>query len=129
MNRLRPYAQLVRLPNVFTALADIALAALATHWEREPGPGEPAGKRNKGEVECKVVLDATKAPKEMTLTGVKGPGAKVLGIYKLDKDTLTLASFTRSEVKRPKGFSPKDAGDDDLVLLVEVFERAKPAKK
>jgi 4-hydroxybenzoate polyprenyltransferase len=30
MNRLRPYAQLVRLPNVFTALADITLAALAT---------------------------------------------------------------------------------------------------
>jgi len=29
MNRLRPYLQLVRLPNVFTALADIALAALA----------------------------------------------------------------------------------------------------
>src|SRR6516165_10517316 len=31
MNRLRPFAQLVRLPNVFTALADITLAALATH--------------------------------------------------------------------------------------------------
>src|SRR5262245_47281602 len=31
MNRLRPYAQLIRLPNVFTALADITLAALATH--------------------------------------------------------------------------------------------------
>src|SRR5437660_11197291 len=29
MDRLRPYAQLLRLPNVFTALADIALAALA----------------------------------------------------------------------------------------------------
>jgi 4-hydroxybenzoate polyprenyltransferase len=29
MDRLRPYAQLVRLPNVFTALADIVLAALA----------------------------------------------------------------------------------------------------
>ena len=29
MDRLRPYFQLVRLPNVFTALADIALAALA----------------------------------------------------------------------------------------------------
>ncbi len=29
MNRLRPYLQLIRLPNVFTALADIALAALA----------------------------------------------------------------------------------------------------
>lgn len=28
MNRLRVYAQLVRLPNVFTALADIAMAAL-----------------------------------------------------------------------------------------------------
>jgi 4-hydroxybenzoate polyprenyltransferase len=39
MNRARPYAQLVRLPNVFTALADIALGALATqalpgHWLR-----------------------------------------------------------------------------------------------
>jgi 4-hydroxybenzoate polyprenyltransferase len=31
MNRLRPYFQLVRLPNVFTALADITLAALAAH--------------------------------------------------------------------------------------------------
>jgi 4-hydroxybenzoate polyprenyltransferase len=31
MNPLRPYAQLVRLPNVFTALADITLAGLATH--------------------------------------------------------------------------------------------------
>jgi 4-hydroxybenzoate polyprenyltransferase len=30
MNRLRPYFQLVRLPNVFTAVADITLAALAT---------------------------------------------------------------------------------------------------
>jgi 4-hydroxybenzoate polyprenyltransferase len=30
MNRLRPYLQLVRLPNVFTAFADICLAALAT---------------------------------------------------------------------------------------------------
>jgi 4-hydroxybenzoate polyprenyltransferase len=30
MDRLRPYAQLIRLPNVFTALADIVLAALAT---------------------------------------------------------------------------------------------------
>src|SRR5262245_66140197 len=30
MTRLLPYAQLVRLPNVFTALADICLGALAT---------------------------------------------------------------------------------------------------
>jgi 4-hydroxybenzoate polyprenyltransferase len=31
MNRFRPNLQLVRLPNVFTAFADICLAALATH--------------------------------------------------------------------------------------------------
>ncbi len=31
MNRFRSFAQLVRLPNVFTAFADITLAALATH--------------------------------------------------------------------------------------------------
>src|ERR1700731_1070496 len=30
MTRLRAYAQLVRLPNVFTALADIGLAGLAS---------------------------------------------------------------------------------------------------
>jgi 4-hydroxybenzoate polyprenyltransferase len=30
MNRLRPYLQLVRLPNVFTAFADICLAAVVT---------------------------------------------------------------------------------------------------
>jgi 4-hydroxybenzoate polyprenyltransferase len=37
MDRLRPYLQLVRLPNVFTALADIALAALAT-WAVQDQP-------------------------------------------------------------------------------------------
>jgi 4-hydroxybenzoate polyprenyltransferase len=35
MNRLRTYAQLVRLPNVFTAFADIALGVLAT-WQLMP---------------------------------------------------------------------------------------------
>src|ERR1700720_1278871 len=38
MDRLRPYAQLVRLPNVFTALADIALAAMAVGALRHPLP-------------------------------------------------------------------------------------------
>jgi 4-hydroxybenzoate polyprenyltransferase len=38
MHRLRPYLQLVRLPNVFTALADIALAALATRALPEHTP-------------------------------------------------------------------------------------------
>ena len=36
MNRLQPYAQLVRLPNLPTALADIALGALATGALVEP---------------------------------------------------------------------------------------------
>jgi len=35
MVSLRPYAQLVRLPNVFTALADIALAALVVGAGRD----------------------------------------------------------------------------------------------
>src|SRR5438128_521247 len=35
MNRLRAYAQLVRLPNVFTAFADIGLGILAT-WQLMP---------------------------------------------------------------------------------------------
>ena len=35
MNRLRTYAQLVRLPNVFTAFADIGLGSLGT-WQLTP---------------------------------------------------------------------------------------------
>ena len=35
MNRFLTYAQLVRLPNAFTALADIALGALAVGALRE----------------------------------------------------------------------------------------------
>jgi 4-hydroxybenzoate polyprenyltransferase len=38
MNRLRSYLQLVRLPNVFTAFADICLAALATRVALERWP-------------------------------------------------------------------------------------------
>lgn len=37
MNRLRAYAQLVRLPNVFTALADIVLGGLAVGVSAEQG--------------------------------------------------------------------------------------------
>lgn len=39
MERLRPYLQLVRLPNVFTALADILLGWLAVDPERTHLPG------------------------------------------------------------------------------------------
>lgn len=37
MNHLRPYAQLIRLPNLPTALADICLAALALLVQPQPG--------------------------------------------------------------------------------------------
>ncbi len=37
MNRLQPYAQLVRLPNLPTAVADILLGVLATGALVEPG--------------------------------------------------------------------------------------------
>ena len=39
MNRLRPYLQLVRLPAVFTAFADIFLAWLATGVPPEQNSG------------------------------------------------------------------------------------------
>src|SRR5262245_25587137 len=39
MTRLRPYLQLVRLPAVFTAMADICLAALATQAQADATPG------------------------------------------------------------------------------------------
>ena len=45
MTWLRPYAQLVRLPNLPTAMADIALAGLAAFWwtVRNGQYDDPAG--------------------------------------------------------------------------------------
>jgi uncharacterized protein (TIGR03067 family) len=67
-------------------------------------------------------LDAQKKPKEITLTD-EGPvkGAKVVGIYELKGDTLTLATSPPGVAMRPKGFSAKEAG----MTIIMTFKRAK----
>jgi RNA polymerase sigma-70 factor (ECF subfamily) len=99
---------------------------VTTRWESKPDPNIPGDKGKKGEVACTFALDTSKTPKELTLTGVNGNAPKLLGIYKLEKDTLTFATFGMSEVKRPKGFSPTDAGDKDMVLVLELFKKETP---
>ena len=45
MTRLRAYAQLVRLPNLPTALADICLAALASSFLVPPGRAQDLARK------------------------------------------------------------------------------------
>jgi uncharacterized protein (TIGR03067 family) len=58
-------------------------------------------------------LDATRKPKEITLTG---PGETLNGIYKLDGDTLTVCLGQTDGVERPREFATREG--DRLVLVV-----------
>jgi uncharacterized protein (TIGR03067 family) len=93
-------------------------------WERKPNPkidGDPGNKVDQNVLT--FTLDPSKRPKEITISGVNGQAPTLLGIYKLGNDTLTIATFGKSEVKRPKAFSPKEAGDDEMLLIVEMYRK------
>jgi RNA polymerase sigma factor (sigma-70 family) len=90
-------------------------------WERpdDKGPG------NKGESLFDFTFDAAKSPKEMTFSGGQN---KLVMIYKLEKDTLTLAWFGKDNGLRPKGFTLAEAGAEDKMLIVEVLKRQNDPK-
>jgi uncharacterized protein (TIGR03067 family) len=63
-------------------------------------------------------LNPTKNPKHIDLVALNGMfvGDKGLGLYKLDKDTLTLVMGNKKETPRPKSFeAPAKSG---LILLI-----------
>jgi uncharacterized protein (TIGR03067 family) len=76
------------------------------------------------EMEGTVKFDLTKKPKTLEVTHTKGPDKdkKQFGIYKLEKDKLTVcvASPGKPEEERPASFTTKDS---EHVLF--VFERVK----
>src|SRR6266496_3924357 len=95
-----------------------------TTWEREPDPEVPDQITKGGGSKLTVTMEPSKTPKEITFSG---DSIKLLMVYKLEKDTLTLCYFGRAEIERPKGFSVNDAGlgEQNTKLFVEVFEREK----
>jgi RNA polymerase sigma factor (sigma-70 family) len=67
------------------------------------------------------IIDSTKNPKELTITG---DNIKIQAVYKLDKDQLTIALFGKPEEARPKGFTAADAAGEGRILVVQVLKRA-----
>jgi uncharacterized protein (TIGR03067 family) len=67
-----------------------------------------------------VTLDPSKEPKRMDLKDVNAPGETLLGIYKLDGDTLTCAFRNQANTsERPTDFNPH------RLMGVEVYKRKK----
>ena len=98
-------------------------------WKREPNPDVAGDQGNKGKTELTFTIDPSKSPKEITFSGEGG--LKLMEVYKLENDTLTLCCFGKAEVARPKGFSVKDAGLDEgnPNLIVEMFKREQAVNK
>jgi len=97
-----------------------------TNWAMRPDPNVPGDQGKKGSGNVVYTMDPAKTPKEITFIGDR---LKLLMVYKLEKDTLTLGFFGRAETERPKGFSVDDAGLGAMntKLLVEAFKREPPS--
>jgi uncharacterized protein (TIGR03067 family) len=70
-----------------------------------------------------ITLDPNAEPKHFDRNFAKGPldGKVVLGLYKLEGDTLTIINSS-GEKERPTGFSTKD----NSALKLYVYQRSKP---
>ncbi len=86
---------------------------VTTRWERIDG--RSGGGTNE------YVIDTTKMPKELTITG---DNLRIQAVYKLNKDELTIATFGKPEDVRPRGFTAADSGGDQEILVVRILKRA-----
>jgi uncharacterized protein (TIGR03067 family) len=99
----------------------------AAHWVLVNDLDSPAqASFGEGKLGLTFHLDPAKSPREITFDIVENGRGKLLGIYQLEKDTLTLATLIGTEAKRPTGFTARDAGE--LPLVVCVLKR-KPAQQ
>jgi uncharacterized protein (TIGR03067 family) len=64
-----------------------------------------------------IKVDATAKPARIDLTSTKPGDPKLLGIYEIDGDTLTLCF---SPTKRPEKFESAEDGDHTLIVLKRV---------
>ncbi|MBO0699475.1 MAG: sigma-70 family RNA polymerase sigma factor, partial [Zavarzinella sp.] len=69
----------------------------------------------------RVRIDESKSPRQITITMGKADDPPVTGIYKLEADRLTIASWNKSGKLIPTGFEP----DTEAGITVMVLERTK----
>ncbi len=79
-----------------------------------------------GKLGLTFTTDSAKSPREITFTVVQNGRGKLLGIYRLEGDTLTLATRGWFEEARPTGFTARDAGEAPLVVC--VLKRKQPTR-
>jgi uncharacterized protein (TIGR03067 family) len=93
--------------------ADDEIKSLVTQlvFEGEKVKATVGGETKEG----KLTLDATKKPKEITVTPTDGE-APMLGIYDLDGDTLKLCILEGGK-DRPKDFTTKEGSESILLVL------------
>jgi uncharacterized protein (TIGR03067 family) len=72
------------------------------------------------------VISPTRNPKELTISG---DNIKILAVYKVEKDQLTIAHFGKPEDTRPKGFTVADAAGGGRILVVKVLKRVQEPKR
>ena len=81
---------------------------------------EKAGETHTSDAD--VTVNPTTAPPQVN---IYSKGFLLLGLYKLDGDTLTFATHGISELERPKGFDHADKRIADLPLIVDIYKRVK----
>jgi uncharacterized protein (TIGR03067 family) len=72
-----------------------------------------------------IRLDPTQRPKAIDLFTADEQQAGILGIYKLERDKLTLCLNIHGRAGRPREFAAKPRDDKEPTVL-DVYERAKP---
>ncbi len=108
-----------------------AEAALIKTFEGVTFKGDKLTMTIKGETKVATVkVDAKAKPATIDISPDEGPekGKTMKGIWKLEKDKLTIAvtEDKGGEVKRPENFDGK--GDDDIVLELTKDEKKKDDK-
>jgi RNA polymerase sigma factor (sigma-70 family) len=83
--------------------------------------------------DCKVKIDPSKAPKRIELVVLRGPqgtlGKTQHGIYKLEKDRLTLCLRCIGDEGQPAEFSAEKGSHQTMVMLKRVTAGGSPAKE
>jgi RNA polymerase sigma factor (sigma-70 family) len=99
----------------------------SAHWLLVSNLDAPKdGSFGEGKLGFTYTVDLAKSPKEITFTIVRNGRGKMMGIYRLEKDTLTLATLQGTEDQRPRGFTARDANENGPPLVVCVLKRKPP---
>jgi RNA polymerase sigma factor (sigma-70 family) len=105
---------------------------VTAHWVLASNLDAPAeGSFGEGKLGLTFTIDPAQSPRGIDFTVVKNGAGKFSGIYKLEKDTLILATFVGAAEKwekRPTGFTARDADANGPPLVVCEMKRKKTSR-